>query len=341
MHVAKRIHSWAEFTRVYGQPRNPSLTACCIQQFYENGGGELLVIRIGSGILKTNRPVLKGLEVLQKESDAKILCIPQTHEFLDREAARIFRAAIQITERLDALYLLDPPQKQTKRATASSLQQWIARQRTIKHPNVAIYCPRVRVLPNANTSQGKLIPTSGTMAGVFARTDRLRGVWKAPAGVQAQLKKVEGLERQFTDQEINTLTPLGINSFRTLSATRILSWGARTTAVQGEWQYVPIRRLALFLKTSIERGTQWVVFEPNDEPLWAKIRHTIETFMMQQFQRGALAGAKPEQAFFVKCGRDTMTVPEQQAGIIKIIVGFAPLKPAEFVILNFQHQVLE
>jgi len=340
INVAKRIRSWAEFTRVYGGHRTPTLTACCVQQFYENGGAELLVIRIGSGTLRTMRPVLKGLAVLQQEGDAKILCIPQTHELTDRDAARVFRAAVRLTEQLDAMYLLDPPQKQAKRSTATSLQRWIARQRTNRHPNVAIYGPRVRVRPNAKASQTKLIPGSGTMAGVLTRTDRLRGVWKAPAGIQAQLKKVYGLERQFTNQDLGMLTPWGINSFRTLSANRIVSWGARTTALQPEWQYVPIRRLALFLKASIHRGTQWVVFEPNDEPLWARVRNTIQSFMMQQFRKGALAGTKPSQAFFVKCGRDTITARDQQRGIIKITVGFAPLKPAEFVMLNFQHRML-
>jgi phage tail sheath protein FI len=151
---------------------------------------------------------------------------------------------------------------------------------------------------------------------------------------------VQGLEYVASDSENGVLNPLGLNVLRTFPVIGTVSWGARTMvgadALADEWKYVPVRRLALFIEESLYRGTQWVVFEPNDEPLWAQIRLSVGTFMNNLFRQGAFQGATPNEAYLVKCDATTTTQADIDLGIINIFVGFAPLKPAEFVIIQIQ-----
>ena len=177
------------------------------------------------------------------------------------------------------------------------------------------------------------------MAGVIASTDQSQGVWKAPAGVDAELAGVSGLAHKPNDVEVKEFTDLGINTIRTFADGRIVLWGARTMSADPEWRYVPVRRLALFLEESIDEGTQWAVFEPNGEPLWLALRASTNSFLHGLFQQGAFQGAKPEAAYFVKCGRDTTTIADIEKQRCNIVVGFAPLKPAEFNILRIERSV--
>jgi phage tail sheath protein FI len=178
------------------------------------------------------------------------------------------------------------------------------------------------------------------MAGLYARTDAARGVWKAPAGTEARLAGVQALEYVASDAENGVLNPLGLNVLRTFPVVGTVSWGARTMvgadALADEWKYVPVRRLALFIEESLYRGTQFVVFEPNDEPLWAQIRLSVGTFLNGLFRQGAFQGATPREAYLVKCDATTTTQADIDLGIVNIYVGFAPLKPAEFVIIQIQ-----
>jgi phage tail sheath protein FI len=180
----------------------------------------------------------------------------------------------------------------------------------------------------------------GAVAGVFARTDAQRGVWKAPAGLDATLVGVPELSVPLTDPENGELNPLGINCLRSLPAAGRVVWGSRTLRgddrLADDWKYVPVRRLALFLEESLYRGTQWVVFEPNDEPLWAQIRLNVGAFMQDLFRQGAFQGTSPREAYFVKCDKETTTQNDINLGVVNIVVGFAPLKPAEFVIIKIQ-----
>ena len=181
---------------------------------------------------------------------------------------------------------------------------------------------------------------SGTLAGVYGRTDSERGVWKAPAGIDAALRGVQSLEYKLTDAENGVLNPLGVNALRMFRDSGNVSWGARTMDGSdqrgSEWKYIPVRRTALFIEESLFRGTQWVVFEPNDESLWVQIRMNVGSFMQRLFQQGAFQGASPREAFFVKCDSGTTTQDDIDRGIVNILVGFAPLKPAEFVIIRIQ-----
>jgi hypothetical protein len=206
--------------------------------------------------------------------------------------------------------------------------------------NAAIYFPRIK---QADPQLGGQIDTfvpCGMIAGVMARTDSQRGVWKAPAGIDAALTGVAGLQVEMTDAENGLLNPLGINCLRAFPVYGRVVWGSRTLrgadVAADEYKYLPVRRVALFIEESLYRGTQWVVFEPNDEPLWAQIRLNIGAFMQNLFRQGAFAGRTPSEAYFVKCDKETTTQNDINLGIVNIVVGFAPLKPAEFVILKIQ-----
>jgi hypothetical protein len=183
-------------------------------------------------------------------------------------------------------------------------------------------------------------PPCGFVAGVMARTDAARGVWKAPAGTDSTLNGALEFDEVLSDARIGTLNPKAVNCLRTLPVYGNVVWGARTLFGDNdrasEWKYVPVRRMALFLEESLFRGTQWVVFEPNDEPLWAQIRLNIGAFLQILFRQGAFQGATPREAYFVKCDRTTTTQTDINMGIVNILVGFAPLKPAEFVVLRIQ-----
>jgi phage tail sheath protein FI len=206
--------------------------------------------------------------------------------------------------------------------------------------NAALYFPGVRAVdPLRDNQVGEFVPC-GAIAGVMARTDSTRGVWKAPAGLDAALAGVQGLQVRLNDLENGTLNLLGINCLRSFPVSGQVVWGARTLrgAEQSadEYKYVPVRRLALFLEESLYRGLQWVVFEPNDEPLWAQIRLNVGAFMQNLFRQGAFQGRSPREAYLVKCDAETTTQDDINRGIVNILVGFAPLKPAEFVIIRIQ-----
>lgn len=206
--------------------------------------------------------------------------------------------------------------------------------------NAAVYFPRLRQTNPLRDNQLETFGAAGAVAGVLARTDATRGVWKAPAGLEATLNGVPELSVPLSDGEIGQLNPLGINSLRAFAGAGRVVWGARTLkgadSLANEWKYIPVRRTALFIEESLFRGTQWVVFEPNDEPLWAQIRLNVGTFMNDLFRQGAFQGATPREAYFVKCDKETTTQSDIDRGIVNIHVGFAPLKPAEFVVIRLQ-----
>jgi len=206
--------------------------------------------------------------------------------------------------------------------------------------NAAIFVPRiVQVDPLLQNQLDTFVPC-GMIAGIMARTDSQRGVWKAPAGLDATLGNVNALQVKFTDDENGQLNPLGVNCLRTFPVNGTVVWGARTLRgadqLADEYKYIPVRRTALFIEESLYRGTQWVVFEPNDEPLWAQIRLNVGAFMQTLFRQGAFQGRTPREAYLVKCDNETTTQNDIDRGIVNILVGFAPLKPAEFVIIKIQ-----
>lgn len=204
----------------------------------------------------------------------------------------------------------------------------------------AAYFPRIKMADPLRENRTEEFVPCGAVAGIISRTDAQAGVWQAPAGLEASFSGVRELSYLLNDPQNGRLNPLGLNCLRTFPVFGHVVWGARTLAgadrLASEWKYLPIRRLALFIEESLYRGTQWVVFEPNDEPLWAEIRLNVGAFMQNLFRQGAFQGSTPRDAYFVKCDKETTTPNDQDRGIVNILVGFAPLKPAEFVFVRIE-----
>lgn len=288
-----------------------------------------------------------GIYALLKVDLFNILCIPDATRALasnpkaldsgNVDPNSIYSAAMTLCKERRAFLLVDAPPNVN---TVDSAVDWKSSGLKVHDTNGAAYFPRLRMPDPLNDFQLRTFAPSGVVAGLLARTDATRGVWKAPAGVDARLTGVQGLVYELNDQENGALNPLGLNCFRTFPVYGTVCWGARTLtgadAEGSEWKYVPVRRLALFLEETLYRGSKWVVFEPNDESLWAQIRLNITAFMQSLFRQGAFAGASPREAYLVKCDKETTTQDDINRGIVNILVGFAPLKPAEFVIIKIQ-----
>jgi phage tail sheath protein FI len=250
----------------------------------------------------------------------------------------VLTEAIAYCARRRAFMIVDAPESIVSFAQA---QTWISGPASpLRSRNAALYFPRLREPDPLMNGVVRTFPTAGALAGLYARTDAERGVWKAPAGTSALVVGATGLSYTLTDGENGALNPLGLNCLRTFPVIGNVSWGARTArgadALADEYKYIPVRRLALFLEESLYRGTQWAVFEPNDEPLWAQIRLNLGAFMHTLFAQGAFQGRTPREAYFVKCDKETTSQNDIDLGRVNIVVGFAPLKPAEFVIIQIQ-----
>ena len=278
-----------------------------------------------------------GFYALDKVDLFNLMVLPGDRDVNEALYTQIVGPASIYCQQHRAFLILDAPDSWTDvdlpKADASAVNNF--RALVVKDYSGAFY-PKVVY---ADAGLKKLIGPGGMIAGLMARTDTQRGVWKAPAGTEADLRGVLDLEVNLTDLENGVLNKLGVNCIRKFPVG-IVNWGARTLAgsddLGSEWKYIPIRRLALFLEESLFRGTKWVVFEPNDEPLWAQIRLNINAFMMGLFRQGAFQGTTPDKAFYVKCDSETTTQNDRNLGIVNIEVGFAPLKPAEFVVIKIQ-----
>jgi phage tail sheath protein FI len=206
--------------------------------------------------------------------------------------------------------------------------------------NAVTYFPRVLEADVLLANTTVTAVSSGIVAGIMAATDASRGVWKAPAGIDAGIAGTLGLALNMTDQENGEINPIGINALRTFPVIGSVVWGARTLrgadVLADDYKYLPVRRFALFLEESLVRGLKFAVFEPNDEPLWAQIRLAVGAFLNNLFRQGAFQGRTPADAYFVKADNETTTQNDINLGIVNVLVGFAPLKPAEFVIIKLQ-----
>jgi phage tail sheath protein FI len=288
-----------------------------------------------AGIITGSQALKTGMFALEDVDLFNLLVIPEATGGPVMLPA--LTAAIAYCVRRRAFMIIDAPDGVTNRAQAEA---WISGTTAPRSRNVAIYFPRMRERDPLMPGVVRTSHVAGAMAGIYARTDAERGVWKAPAGISAVVNGATGLAYTLTDLENGTLNPLGLNCLRTFPVIGTVSWGARTgngaDALADEYKYVPVRRLALFLEESLYRGTQWAVFEPNDEPLWAQIRLNLGAFMHTLFSQGAFQGRTPRDAYFVKCDKETTTQNDINLGRVNIVVGFAPLKPAEFVVIQIQ-----
>jgi phage tail sheath protein FI len=319
------VTNLSEFQQIFGgfQPGNELFLAAC--QFFANGGQRAWIVRLGARSL---RGVGRGLAALDTEEDVGLLCLPGL------SGGTTLAAGAAYARGRRAFFLADP---------AGSRAATLEAARAIRPADaghVAMYVPRLRVPDPLQPSATTLCGPSASVTGLLARTDRERGVWAVAAGTEAGLRGAVGLASAFDDRAAATLRRQGINAIREVPGHGIVLWGARTVGGGGQggddWKYVPVRRTALFIEESVHRGTQWVVFEPNDEPTWTRVRTAIGSFLEELFQLGAFAGGTPLESFFVRCGSDTMTQRDLDRGVLVVEVGVAPLRPAEFVVIEIR-----
>jgi len=290
------------------------------------GAGQL----IGGASLKT------GIYALENVDLFNLLVMPDATS--GSGMMGVLTEAIAYCVRRRAFMIIDAPENV---ASFQQAQTWIGGPASpLRSRNAAVYFPRLRAQDPMMNSVVRTFSCAGALAGLYARTDSERGVWKAPAGTEALIVGANGLSVTLTDPENGTLNPMGLNCLRTFPVIGTVSWGARTARgadlFADEYKYIPVRRLALYLEESLYRGTQWAVFEPNDEPLWSQIRLNLGAFMHTLFAQGAFQGRTPRDAYFVKCDKETTTQNDIDLGRVNIVVGFAPLKPAEFVVIQIQ-----
>jgi phage tail sheath protein FI len=277
-----------------------------------------------------------GINLLDRVAIFNLLCVPGETAPATVKTLQTYCAGQR------AFYIVDPPQFATIAGLVTSGPAGTGGVSVVgpDAANAAYYFPWVSAPDPLASNRPALFPPCGFVAGIYAATDASRGVWKAPAGVDAGLTSELGLQYTLTDIENGNLNIQAINCLREFKVYGDVVWGARTLAgndqAGSQWKYVPIRRLALFLESSLYDGTQWVVFEPNDERLWGQIRLNVGAFMQGLFLQGAFQGTSPQQAYFVKCDAENNPQSSIDMGIVNILVGFAPLYPAEFVVIQIQ-----
>ena len=305
-----------EFAGTFGSFAGEAADA--IRLFFENGGTRAYAVGTG----EDPRRALTAL----RKTDFQLLAVPTTGRTGD---ARLAVAAALLACERRAFYVADAPAWRT----AADVDRWARAFGGGR--DAALYFPRLVVREAAGVRE---VPGSGAVLGLYARIDRDRGVWNRPAGAQLSLRGVVGVSSELTAAESSRLAAAGVNAVRRSAAGGVYLAAARTRAErEPEWQYVHVRRLALFLEESLSAGTQWAVFEPNDEQLWEEVRRGAADFLRGLFRIGALRGATPREAFFVRCDRTTMSEEDIARGRLICEVGFAPLRPAEFVVIRIEH----
>ena len=340
------VHSYRDYAQMFGSGTPASPLDHAVRLFFENGGSDALIVRVGAGrggAISDNAisgPRLeagkRGLWALDKAKCFNLLCIPPLADGKDI-GPQTRAAAIRYCEKRGALFIADPgvAWQSVKQAVAGLNAAFPTRS-----SHVALFFPFLQASDPASAGKTITVAPCGAVAGVMARTDAQRGVWRAPAGTEAMLKGVSAPAIRLSDSQNGELNALGINCLRTFSRSGPVVWGARTLAgadqAASDWKYIPVRRLAFFIEQSIQRGIRWAVFEPNDEPTWAKIRLNVGAFMHRLFRNGAFQGQTARQAYFVKCDATTTSQSDIDAGIANVVMGFAPLKPAEFVIITIR-----
>ena len=284
----------------------------------------------------------EGLEGLTRVDIFNLLCIPTDKVDGDTEPG-VYTAGLALCEKRRATLIVDSPVSWEDDPSSITGENFstdlgVAQSATASR-HAAVYFPRIMRPDPLRGNYSIRVPACGAVAGTYSRTDASRGVWKAPAGLEAGLLGSDGAAYTLTDAENGLLNKQGVNCIRSFGSGPVL-WGARTMRgsdqLSDEYQYVPVRRLADYIEETLQRNTRWAVFEPNDEPLWTNLRLTVNNFMRDLFRQGAFAGSGAADAFFVLCDNSTTSEDDIDSGIVNIVVGYAPLKPAEFVVLYLQ-----
>jgi len=316
-----------------------------VQQYQFVNGADGRLFNAAGDVLETSDTAFRGspaaatgIHAFNDVNDViSLFLVPEAALLGENPMRAVYAEVVAYAEDRRAMALVDVAPTVD---ALEDMQTWLDDNALLRSPNSCVYFPRALIPDPENNNALRSIAASGSVAGLWAATDTARGVWKAPAGIETRLAGVPTLAVALTDAQHGVLNGLGANCLRTFPVFGNIIWGARTLvgadSLASEWKYLPVRRLLLFLEESLYRGTQWVVFEPNDEPLWAQIRLNVETFLQGLFRQGALQGRSSREAYFVKCDSETTTQGDIDSGIVNIVIGVAPLKPAEFVVLKFQ-----
>jgi phage tail sheath protein FI len=347
---AVAVNSWSEFLRVFvGESQLSTPLSRAVYGFFDNGGGRCYVVNIAPGEPLAGKGRQRGgLRLLEAIDEVAIVAAPGYTDVVsyedmlahcelmgDRMAILDGPESVIDVERLTRVGSATVPAK-VKKAEGDAANAPGTEENTGLRPRQSdygsFYFPWI-VVRDPLTGEITSTPPSGHMAGVWARTDTLRGVHKAPAN--EPVRGAVDLTYRVTKVEQDVLNPQGVNCIRHFPAEGIRVWGARTLAAgASEWRYLNVRRLFNMLKESIADGTRWIVFEPNDNLLWKSIRRDINAFLTRVWRDGALMGRTPQEAFFVKCDEETNPPDVRDAGQVVTVIGVAPVKPAEFVIFK-------
>lgn len=327
--VSPVFTSYLAFARVYGGVTDRigetgsvvHHLAWAVKSFFAEGGQYLVVVRIAPP--KRVKPVgtsyAKAFAVLARIADVEVVAAPGATDYDPTLSGRLLEEARRPGS--GRFVLVDPP----RNASDGELQQRVANDRA---DSAALYAPWVLVKDGTKPGRTVTVPPSGLVAGVYARVEAERGIFKSPANVV--LHSAVGFEREIPTAAQDALNSAGVNVLRTLPRVGPVVWGARTTSSDPEWKYVFVRRTYLRIARSIERGLAWVVVEANGPGLWAVVRKQVENYLYDCWRTGALQGLKVEQAYFVRCDRTTMTDADLSAGRLVVLIGVAFVKPAEF-----------
>lgn len=317
------VSSWQAFTERFDATEVPGELPAAVAAFFRNGGRTAVVVASDA----TPEGHARARESLS-DGSVDLVVLPPPRRGGDVHPT-VVADTVTWAEHHGAVVLVDPE------------ADWSDADEVLEAPrpssgNAAVYWPRV-LEPNVeDPDEDVVLAPSGAIAGIMARTDASHGVWQSPAGLQATLDGVVGLSHAVTDRDIEVLNPAGVNSLRVHPRAGVVPWGARTSSTDGEWRYVAVRRTALFLESSLEAGLAWAAEEPNDEPLWAEVRALVEQFLADLLRRGAFVGTRPQDGYVVRCDRTTMSPADIAAGRLRAVVGFAPMKPAEFVMVTVE-----
>jgi uncharacterized protein len=353
-HEAVAVNSWSDFVRIFANTRSPSSTplARAVYGFFDNGGGRCYVANVANDAPLTGGAGRQrsGLSLLEAIEEVAVVAAPGRHDPVSYEDILTHCELMG-----DRVAVLDPPVdfadaeqltrvgaaragRPAKKATDTTVEDGNRALRPRQSDYGAFYVPWL-VVRDPLTGEIVETPPSGHLAGVWARTDSLRGVHKAPAN--EAVRGAVDLTYRITRVEQDLLNPAGVNCLRFFPAEGIRVWGARTLAAEAsQWRYLNVRRLFNMLKESIANGTRWIVFEPNDAELWRSIRRDINAFLTRVWRDGALYGRTPQEAFFVKCDAETNPPDVRDAGQVVTVIGVAPVKPAEFVVFKLSQSMV-
>lgn len=336
--------SFADFERDFGGRAPGYPLGDAVEDFFQNGGRHAVIVRVREESLPAAKAAAllgnplqgTGIYALDHVDLFNLLCIPPDPADAGYDQLQsLYQAAAVYCQKRRAMLILDPPAAWGDHARQGHFDKIQPADLGIGGPeearNCAVYFPRIKKFDPA-TEEVAVFAACGAIAGIFAATDNSNGVWKAPAGIEAAIVGIAGLEFNLTDSQSGQLNPVGINGLRDFPTAGPVIWGARTLrgadVFADDYKYVPVRRLALYIEESLYRGSQFAMFEPNDEALWSKLRLVISAFMADLARQGACYG------YYVTCARTTTTQDDIDRGVVNILVGFAPVRPAEFVVLR-------